>query len=289
MARKRDPEFEVLASEVEDEPRKKKGAAAHPRRPRYWLASTAVVVAIIAAFYGYQQIERLLIRDARFRLETPEPGEQSTGIRLAGVSKASRSAVLNVFAHDYGRSVYLLPLAERRRNLLAVEWVKDASLSRVWPNRVDVLLTEREPVAFVELPSGDSAAPLRFALIDIDGVILEPQSAVRYQLPVLSGITPQTPEAVRRDRVRRALKLFRDIGPMAQHISQIDVADSENFKIWYEVNRKVIVLLAGNQRFRQRLENFVNHYDDIRRRMPEAAVLDLRLEDRITAVQGGAE
>ena len=38
-----------------------------------------------------------------------------------------------------------MPLAERRRRLLAIDWVEDASVSRLWPNRVLVRITERKP------------------------------------------------------------------------------------------------------------------------------------------------
>ena len=52
-----------------------------------------------------------------------------------------------------GRSVYLIPLDERRATLRTVDWVKDASVARVWPNRVVVRVAERKPVAFVTLGS----------------------------------------------------------------------------------------------------------------------------------------
>jgi hypothetical protein len=48
----------------------------------------------------------------------------------------------------------------------------------------------------------------------------------------------------------------------------------------------VVRLLLGNQRFLPRLRNFLNHYPEIRRRLPKATAFDLRLEDRITAAEG---
>jgi hypothetical protein len=47
----------------------------------------------------------------------------------------------------------------------------------------------------------------------------------------------------------------------------------------------VVRLLLGNQRFLPRLRNFLNHYPEIRRRLPKAAAFDLRLDDRITAAE----
>ena len=78
----------------------------------------------------------------------------------------------------WGRSVYLLPLTDRQEALRSVDWVKDASIARLWPNRVLVSVEERKPVAFLTL------GPSRFALIDDEGVILPP-APDRFTLPVI--------------------------------------------------------------------------------------------------------
>ena len=56
---------------------------------------------------------------------------------LHGVKYASRQQILRLFEPDYGRSLYLFPLAARRKSLLGVHWVHEASVSRIWPNRVN--------------------------------------------------------------------------------------------------------------------------------------------------------
>jgi hypothetical protein len=42
--------------------------------------------------------------------------------------------------------------------------------------------------------------------------------------------------------------------------------------------------MVGNRDYLQRYRNFTDNYAEIRRRLPNAVVLDLRLRDRITAV-----
>ena len=44
-------------------------------------------------------------------------------------------------------------------------------MARIWPNRIVVQITERKPAAFIKLPA---EAMLRWALIDDEGVILDP-------------------------------------------------------------------------------------------------------------------
>ncbi len=66
--------------------------------------------------------EQFLIRDPRFFLPGPaDYGSESPNLELTGVKYASRGQVLRVFDQDYGRSLYLFPLAERRKTLLECE------------------------------------------------------------------------------------------------------------------------------------------------------------------------
>jgi CelD/BcsL family acetyltransferase involved in cellulose biosynthesis len=47
--------------------------------------------------------------------------------------------------------------------------------------------------------------------------------------------------------------------------------------------------MLGNQRYLSRLKNFLANYGEISRRLPNARLFDLRLDDRITAVEGGSD
>lgn len=258
--------------------RARNGAGARPA------ISTARIVAIamafcavlLGSFYLFHRLELFLIRDPRFALAGAD-GE-APGVEIHGAAHASRAQIERVFAIDLGRSVYLLPMTDRRETLRTVDWVKDASIARLWPNRVVVRVEERKPVAFVTLASS------RFALIDEDGVILPP-APDRFELPVLTGVRASDPLADRRDCVRRMMRLTRDLGEEARNISEVDVSDRDNLKVTAPRDGHIVTLLLGDRDFAQRYANFLNHYPEIKRRLPNAATLDLRLEDRITVVE----
>jgi cell division protein FtsQ len=237
---------------------------------------TAVCLAL--ALIGFHQLERFLIADPRFALNGDDPAAGSAGIEITGAAHASQSQIQAVFAEDQGRSVYLLPLSDRRLTLSAVDWVKDSSVARIWPNRVLVTVEERKPVAFVTL--GRS----RFGLIDEDGVILPPAQD-RFALPVLAGVRASDSLNERRDRVHRMLRVTSELGDLGREISEIDVSDRDNIKASQPYHGRVLTLLLGDHNFNVRYRNFVNHYAEIQRRLPGAATLDLRLEDRITVVE----
>jgi cell division septal protein FtsQ len=255
------------------------------RKPRPWLRFILLLLCVAAlattSLMAFQQVESFLIGDARFALAPPpEYSNESGNLRITGVRNASRRSVIQIFSRDFGRSIYLTPLAERRRNLLAVDWVRDAAVCRVWPDRIDVHVEERTPVAFVAL--ADSAGAARTTLIDEEGVLLEPQGPIRVRMPVLVGIRRDQTESSRRDRVRRMQRLLEEAGPYGAKISDIDVSNPENLSVTMKAADRAVVLILGNRDFRERFDRFTQHYSEIRKHAPQAAVFDVRLENRIT-------
>ena len=244
-----------------------------------------LLVGVVGFLYVYTTIEQFLISDSRFSLMgPPEPGIASDVFRVEGVVNASDQQIADVFVRDFGRSVFLCPIQERRRKLLAIDWVKDASVSRLWPNRIVVRITERVPIAFVQTPAADGT--MMYGLIDEDGVLLDPQRASKLPLPVLVGIPARDTESMRRERVKRFLRLQSDLGTHMANVSEIDLSDIDNLRVVQQFDNRAITLMLGNQKYRERLETFLNNVEEIRQRMPGATILDLRLKGRITAIGG---
>lgn len=243
----------------------------------------AVGVALSSGIYASERFAQFLIRDTRFFLPGPaDYGLESPNLELHGIRYASRRQVLRLFEPDYGRSLYLFPLAARRKELLGVRWVHDASIARIWPNRVVVQITERRPAAFIKLPA---EAMLRWALIDDEGVILDPPPKAAFTLPVLSGALVGEGQEKRGIRVRRMQRLMKELGPLADNVSEVDVSDLDDLKITEQAGGGAVTLMLGDRNFSLRLRNFLEHYRDIHRNMPQATSFDLRLDDRITGLE----
>ena len=225
------------------------------------------------------QLEHFLIRDPQFTLASPsDPGEDSPAVEVIGVKHTARERISDAFDKDYGRSIYLMPLRQRRDELLRLQWVKDARVTRVWPNRLQVRITEREPVAFVQLP-GEVELPL----IDADGHLLRPETKQTLNLPILTGINRQQNDEERRVRVRRLQKLVADAGELAAKISEVDASDPDNLKVMQDAGGKAVTLIVGNRSFKRRLEKFRQNAEDLLRRDPDKTVFDLRVEGSIYA------
>jgi cell division protein FtsQ len=258
------------------------------RRVLVW---TGAGVAVLGAVAGAYQIDEFLARNSRFILPGSPAGGANPNFIIDGAVYTSRAEVMQVFARDFGRSVYLMPLAERRQRLLAIDWVKDAAVSRRWPNRIVVRIVERKPVAFAMLPRmiGGRWAISEVALIDEEGVILRPPAKARFSLPALFGVSREDAPATRRARVMQAVELVREVQTYAGQISEIDVSDPENLTVTEIAQGRPLRLRLGNRNYLPRLSNFLSHYPDISRRLPNARTFDLRMDDHITAQDGGPD
>ena len=90
----------------------------------------------------------------------------ATTSRFPGTSNVSRSQVLEVMASDLDRNIFFVPLDVRKKQLEQIPWVQSASVMRLLPNRLKIVIKERTPVAFVEINS-------HIQLIDANGVIMD--------------------------------------------------------------------------------------------------------------------
>ncbi len=257
-----------------------------PQKPkanwRLWLRVTVWFSLFVCVAWGGNELRNFLLKDQRFGLAC-DPSEPTCPLlEIKGVQYASRAKIQGIFTPDFGRSVFDLPLAERRRHLLAIDWVRTASISRVWPNHIVVNVTERKPVAFAKLPVNGTARHW-MALVDQDGALMTLPRGVRFHLPVLSGINEDQSDEDRRIRVKAMQHLLEDLGPQSKDISEVNAASMQEMRVIAEVDGQGVELWIGDQHYRSRYMNFLNHYRDIRTHSEQASTFDLRLDDRILA------
>jgi len=252
---------------------------------RFLLWLFAGVFLMVGTLFAWHRTEEFLIRDNRFRIaEADDIAGQSPNLILEGTHYASSSQIRHVFAQDFGKSLYLVQLQARREQLLTIDWVEDAAISKVWPDSLRVQIKERTPVAFVRLPPNRKDGMSRLALVDHDGYILRPRVAAQFTLPVLAGLRESESLEDRRARVHRALAMLKEVGPLAAQISEVNVADPNNMVVAEHVGSNVINLLIGDENYAERLQNFLANYEGIREKRPDATMLDLRVDGVITAV-----
>ena len=253
------------------------------RRFVFWLC--AGVFLMVGTLFAWHSTEEFLIKDDRFRIAEPDDTVgQSPNLKVEGIRYASSSQIRHVFSEDFGRSLYLVPLQKRRQELMEIDWVENATVTKVWPDTIRTVIKERQPVAFVRLPRLARNSTWRLALIDRDGYILRPRVAAQFTLPVISGIKEDENIENRKARVRRALAMLHEVGSLANQISEVDVTDVNNIIVAEHVGNNVVNLILGNENFQDRMVNFLANYNEVKEKRPDASVLDLRVDGAITAV-----
>lgn len=251
---------------------------------RLWLRASVWTVLLASTAIAAFAVSRLALADPHFVLDRDAGvAMNSQGFTILGLSHASRARVIRVFEADFGRNIFTIPIDERRRKLMAIDWIERASVSRIWPNRLVVRVWERTPVAFVDLtPESPLNQNSRLALIDAYGVLLDRPRKLNFSSPILSGVYEHQTENQRQDRVRHFLRLMDELGPLAKKLSEVDVSAPNNLKVSLELQGRVIDLTLGDRNFKARLQDFLDHYPEIIKKSGGVSSFDLRLDDRIT-------
>ncbi len=240
-------------------------------RWRLWLGAGVSVIAAGSTAFAAVKVRAHMLTDSSYVLSR----DNKDALLIQGMVYSSHSKVMRVFANDFGSSVFSFPLDERRRRLLAIDWVEDASVARVWPDRLIVRLRERKPVAFVFFRSGA-------LLIDRHGVLLEQPLQARFSFPVLNGVREDDTEDQRAEHVRAMLRVQDDLGYLAKDVSEIDTTDPDDISIVAKAGDRAVTLRLGDSNYAQRYQNFLSHFSEIEKHSPGVKVFDLRLDDRIT-------
>ena len=122
-------------------------------------------------------------------------------VDLTGNHFVRRASVLEIFSVDRGRSVLRIPLTRRRAELEELPWVERATVRRALPNRIEVDIAERTPVAFF--------AKERTLSSRRQGEILDRPLEADFHFPVVTGINA---EMLRKDRAQRMQMMVDFLG-----------------------------------------------------------------------------
>jgi cell division protein FtsQ len=246
-----------------------------PRKAASRLKITLVLLAIVGclAFVGIV-LHRYATRSWRFRIDS------SDNIAIAGARSVSRSQVMEVMGGDIDRNVFFVPLEARRKQLEQIPWVQSASVMRLLPNRLKVVIKERVPVAFVEIDS-------HIQLIDADGIIMEPPANPQagYSFPVIVGMTDAEPLSTRAARMKLYMQLMKELDASGAHysrdLSDVDLSDPDDVKATVTDPQGAVLVHLGSSNFLERFKVYVAHVQEWRTHFQKLQSVDLRYEHQV--------
>ena len=201
-----------------------------------------------------------------------------TRITVQGNQRMSRGEVLALLDGLSGARILVPDLERWRRKLLASPWVADASIRRLLPGTLSVVIAERQPIGVGRIKG-------TLFLIDRTGAVIDEYGPnyADLDLPVIDGLaTNGARESVDQARAALAGRLMSDLAhrrDLAEKISQIDVTDPRSAVVILKGD--TALLRVGNERFAARLQSYLDLMPALRERMPDIDYVDLRFDERV--------
>jgi len=252
----------------------RRGPLPLPRKARNWLKPALwLALALTVLSLAWLALEHYGMHSWRFRLDS------SDNIAVSGASNVSRAQVLEVMASDLDRNVFFVPLEQRQQQLEQIAWVKSATVMRLWPNRLNIVLTERTPVAFVDINS-------HILLIDASGVLMDmPAQNAKYSFPVIVGMSDSDPLSTRAARMKIYSRFVHDLDADGAHysadISDVDLSDPDDVKATVTDPQGAVLVHLGSTNFLERFRTYVTHVQEWRSQFPKLQSVSLRYDHQV--------
>ena len=151
-------------------------------------ASAFIIVAAIAYGVikgGHGEVVATALRDVRDTAANAA-GFRVTGIALSGNKHLNREEILARAGVTGKTALLFFDVADARARLLADPWIADATIQKLYPDRLQITLTEREAFALWQKNG-------RISVVGSDGTVLEPFLSRPYlPLPLVVGRGAET-------------------------------------------------------------------------------------------------
>src|ERR1700681_3971029 len=235
-----------------------------------WAVAAAAVVCVAslatAAMYHYGE------HSWRFRVES------SDNIEVTGMQNVTKQQIMEVMGADIGRNIFFIPLAQQKAQLEQIPWVESASVMRFVPNRLEVEVHERTPVAFARVGP-------RISLIDAGGTLMELPQKRKYSFPVILGMNPGEPLSTRAPRMKAYNELVQELDSggarYSQDLSEVDLSDLDNLKVRVNDPAGDVLVELGSSEYLKRYKTYVSHVQEWRQQFQKLESVNLRYDNQV--------
>jgi len=236
------------------------------------------VIVLPGLGYSGYRLGALAMSNPSFRMESADD------VALTGNHVVLREEVLNALGlpavgpPPLPVNLFQMPLDDKRARVEAISWVKSAILSRSFPRRLEIRITERVPVAFVN-------ADGRLKLVDADGTLLEKPEKGSFDFPVLSGVDEDVTGPERRRRLVIYGEFMRQLAPLATHsgwlVSEVDISAPDDLSALLVHDQETIRAHFGDSNFADRFQSFLTLLPEVRKTNTRIDSVDLRYRNQI--------
>jgi cell division protein FtsQ len=149
---------------------------------------------------------------------------------------------------------------------------------RFVPNRLNVEIHERTPVAFARVGP-------RISLIDAGGALMELPPKRKYSFPVILGMNPGEPLSTRAPRMKVYMELVRELdsggASYSQDLSEVNLTDLEDVKVRVNDPAGDVLVHLGSSDYLRRYKTYAGHVQEWRQQFHDLESVDLRYDNQI--------
>jgi cell division protein FtsQ len=255
-------------------PAKRRGAALW----HAWMTVRVVVVFALIAYGGWRGTSLLLAA----------PALQISRITVRGNDRLATGEVLALVAGLQARNILTVRLETWRERLMTSPWVEDATMRRILPGTVEIMVRERRPTGIGRVANG-------LYLVDPRGVIVDEYGPnyAEFDLPIIDGLASvphNSASAVDEAKAFLAARLIAALQTrpdLAARVSQIDVSDPHDAVVILDGDTAMLRL--GEDDFVDRLQEYLDLGPALRERIAEIDYVDLRFGDRLYVRPAGTK
>ena len=182
-------------------------------------------------------------------------------VRIEGEFRNLSTVVLqDLVGEEIKGGFFNIDVAAVRNALLTEPWVRDVSVHRVWPDSLQVFVTEQVAVTRWK----------NTGLLNKSGVLFVPdKSTFPEGLPVLSG-----PDGTQAMMMEKYFYLYKQLEPLSMQISVITL---DARRAWSFETDSGLQVVLGRNNFDERVERFVELIpDNLNQNPDEAEMIDMR-------------
>lgn len=154
------------------------------KRLMFWSAVLAFffgIVAVVGLFSGGHVSAAARSTVAAFDNLMVDAGLTVQSVTLEGRAETAQGEIVRMLGIKRGTPMLYVDVDEARARLEALPWVKSAEVRRVWPDRINVRIVERKPVALWQ-NEGD------IVVVDAEGRPIAGEDVSRFtDLPLVVG------------------------------------------------------------------------------------------------------
>jgi cell division protein FtsQ len=154
-------------------------------------------------------------------------------IEIIGTQRFTRTQILDMAHLDSRTNLLALKPSLVEQTLLSHPWIAKAELERRWPNRLTLRLTERQPLALVQMEE--------LYYIDRSGFLFKPSSPLDpHDFPVITGLSREhfaddpRPASILLNQTVELVELLQHAPPPLdfKHVAEIHVDPERGFTLY---------------------------------------------------------